>query len=82
MFWVYVIKSSKKDWFYVGLTSNMETRLLQHNAGRVRSTKQLSPYKLIYGKQFDDRINARDFEKFLKIRSNKEKLLKELGCFK
>ena len=61
------------------MTKNLEKRLNQHNNGQVTSTKHNSPYQIIYTKTFDNRKEARDYEKFLKIRYNKEKLLREIS---
>lgn len=77
-YFVYLLKSVEEHWHYVGLTNNLERRLKQHNGLKVRSTKAHAPYKLIYYKSFKNRDDARDYEKFLKVRSNKEKLLKDL----
>ena len=76
---VYILKSKSKNWFYIGMSESPDERLKTHNAGKVRSTKAQSPYELAYLKYFKNRALARDFEKFLKIRSNKEKLLRKLG---
>ena len=78
MFFVYLLKSSKSNWYYVGLAENIKRRLKEHNLGEVKSTKFRMPYKLIYKKEFESRKIARDFEKYLKIRSNKEKLIASL----
>ena len=77
--YVYILKSIKKNWFYVGMSGNVEKRFIQHNSGRVISTQYNKPYLMIYKKEFENRKNARDFEKYLKVRSNKERLLKDLG---
>lgn len=82
MYKVYVLKSINRNWFYVGFTQNIIRRLEQHNSGRVKSTKHMSPYKLIYTREFTTRVEAKDFEKYLKIRSNKEKLLKKLDFYR
>jgi len=78
MFFVYVLKSCGHDWYYVGLTTDPGKRLREHNLGGVSSTKFRRPYALVYKKEFVDRDRARDFEKYLKIRSNKEKLISSL----
>ncbi len=33
MYTVYAIKSTIKEWIYIGMTSNIEKRLMQHNSG-------------------------------------------------
>jgi putative endonuclease len=55
---------------------------MEHNRGRTRSTRNYSPFEVVYKKWFDTRIQARNYEKLLKVRSNKEKLLKILGFLK
>jgi putative endonuclease len=75
MFYVYVIKSIIKNWIYIGNTNNIEKRLNEHNTGLVRSTKAYKPFKLLFVQILDNRINARDLEKYLKVRWNKESLL-------
>ena len=78
MYYVYVIKGDHSNWHYVGLTNNVNRRINQHNLGQSTATKAYRPFTLIYSKSFTDRISARDYEKFLKIHSNKEKLLQSL----
>ena len=64
--YVYVIRSEKDGRFYVGLTSNVEKRVSQHNAGRTRSTKAYRPWKLFFFEECLNRIEARKREKYLK----------------
>ncbi|MDP2665598.1 MAG: GIY-YIG nuclease family protein [bacterium] len=80
MFYVYLIKSTRYDWVYVGSTSNLENRLHEHNAGAVRSTKFRRPYVLIYSETFDKIGDARRREKSIKAdRIEKERIVKKLG---
>ena len=39
MYTVYVLKSVSADWFYVGMTSDFDRRLSDHNSGYNLSTK-------------------------------------------
>ncbi len=66
MYYVYVIKSDKYGRFYKGMTTNTSKRLIQHNKGQNKSTKGFRPWRLIFKKQFETRIEARNFEKYLK----------------
>ena len=75
MFYVYIIKSLVKAWYYIGLTGNIDQRLSRHNNGRERTTKYYLPFELVFVQECEDRLIARDLEKYLKIRSNKESLL-------
>lgn len=68
-----------KEWFYIGLSKDPEKRLIKHNLGRTASTKPYRPFELIYKKKLDNIEQARDYEKFLKVHSNKEKFLRQLG---
>lgn len=47
MHYVYLLKSQKDQKFYIGQTSDLERRLMEHNAGRVTSTKQRCPFDLV-----------------------------------
>lgn len=72
---VYIIRSTLKNWNYVGFTTDIDSRLNQHNNGLVRSTKFYRPFKLIFVQIAQNSIEARELEKFLKVRFNKEALL-------
>nr|WP_290856153.1 GIY-YIG nuclease family protein [Flaviramulus sp.] len=48
MFFVYVLYSTKFDRHYVGMTSNLDRRLKNHNAGSVKSTKAFAPWSIIH----------------------------------
>ena len=66
MYFVYVLRSDIFDRTYTGMTSNLETRLRQHNNSENKSTKAYVPWRLIYKEEFDCRIEARKREKYLK----------------
>ncbi len=79
MFFVYILKSEIKNWYYVGSTNRLEERLKEHNLGYVRSTKAFSPLKIVYIKQFDNEKDARNYEHKIKdCRKEKELILKSL----
>ena len=72
MFYVYALKSKDHNYIYVGLTSNLERRVMQHNFGRARTTKAYRPFDLIHSERFSSRPEARLREKQLKTGSGKE----------
>ena len=74
-YYVYLIKSLRKNWFYVGFTSDVNKRMQEHSLGRVRSTKFYKPFDLVFVQVLENSSDARNFEKFIKIRFNKEALL-------
>ena len=71
MYFVYAIKSKKRNYIYVGLTNNIQRRFSDHNKGYNRTTKPYRPFKLIYLETFDTRIEARQKEKYLKTTTGK-----------
>jgi len=66
MYYVYVLKSTKDQRFYIGFTKDLKNRVKEHNAGEVKSTKDRKPMKLIF------------YEAFLE----KQDALRREGCFK
>ncbi|MEM6642464.1 MAG: GIY-YIG nuclease family protein, partial [Bacteroidota bacterium] len=60
---VYVIRSDKDGRFYVGMTTNIQRRLNEHNSGRNRSTKGYRPWKLFFTEELTSRMEARKREK-------------------
>ena len=48
MQYVYVLQSSKDKNFYTGCTNNLNKRFKEHNEGKVQSTRDRKPLKLIY----------------------------------
>jgi putative endonuclease len=72
MYFVYVIESQVDRRIYVGLSSNVENRIKDHNFGRVFSTKGYRPWTLVYYEKVGRRIEARKREKYLKSGCGKE----------
>jgi len=66
MYYIYVLQSEKDENFYVGYTSNLKKRLKLHNEGRVKSTKERRPIKLIYYEACLEQKDAFKREKYLK----------------
>jgi putative endonuclease len=76
MFLVYAISSICRNYIYVGLTSNLDKRLDRHNKGYEKTTRPYCPFVLILKEECDDRIKAREREKYWKSGIGKEKLRK------
>ena len=65
-FYTYVLQSLKDLNFYVGYTNNLIKRIDDHNMGKVLSTKNRLPLKLIYWEGFLNQQDATRREKYLK----------------
>lgn len=48
MYYTYVLQSLKDNKLYIGHTRDLKKRVEMHNKGQVTSTKQRSPFKLLY----------------------------------
>ena len=65
-YYVYVLQSEKDHNFYVGFTTDIMSRLNQHNKGMVNSTKLRIPLKLLYWEGCLSQKDATEREKYLK----------------
>ena len=66
MFYVYILKSDKDSKCYIGSTNDLKHRLKLHNQGRIFSTKNRIPFKLIYYEAYLSEKDARIREQALK----------------
>jgi putative endonuclease len=57
--YVYVLKSLKDGRLYKGLSTDVNARLSQHNAGKVKATKGFRPWVLVHTEQFETLFAAR-----------------------
>ncbi len=57
--------------FYVGVTSNLDRRVKEHNAGKSVHTNKFKPWKLSICIGFSDRTKALRFEQYLKSGSGR-----------
>jgi len=71
---VYFLMSLKDGKFYTGQTTDLKSRLAQHNRGRVRSTKARRPFKLVYWESLETRSAAMKRERKLKSLKHADKL--------
>jgi len=71
MYYVYIIQSSKTNEFYIGLTSDIDRRIKEHNRGKVDSTRYKAPWELITYIAFSDEEKAKGFEHYLKSHSGR-----------
>ncbi|HEY4519258.1 MAG TPA: GIY-YIG nuclease family protein [Candidatus Paceibacterota bacterium] len=66
MYYAYILQSKKDNQFYTGYTDDLKARLKLHNAGKVVSTKNRLPIKLVYYEVCLNQQDATHREKYLK----------------
>jgi putative endonuclease len=70
MFYVYLLRSIEfPDQTYIGYSTDLKTRMADHNAGRSPHTSKFKPWALISYHAFADGMTARSFERYLKTGS-------------
>ena len=72
MKYVYLLQSlSFPSKHYVGITSTLNKRFADHNAGKSPHTSKYKPWKLVAAIRFADNARATSFEKYLKSGSGR-----------
>ncbi|MBP9705018.1 MAG: GIY-YIG nuclease family protein [Chitinophagales bacterium] len=51
---------------YIGMCSDFDKRLIEHNSGKTKSTKGYRPWKLLFKEELPSRLEARAREKYFK----------------
>ena len=81
MHYVYLLLSEVDGNFYTGSTVDLKRRIDEHNSGRVNSTKNRKPLKLIYYEACLNEIDAKHREKYLKSGMGKKYLRNRLKIY-
>jgi len=84
MHYVYLLKSQKSKWVYIGYTSNLTKRLSEHNSGKNYSTRKYLPIRLVYYETYSSKLDAIERQRQLKhygssLQKLKERLRESLG---
>ena len=66
MFYTYILQSKIDKQFYTGYTDDLQKRVKEHNDGKVISTKNRLPWKLVYYEACLNQQDATHREKYLK----------------
>lgn len=80
MYYVYLLQSLKNESLYIGCTSGLKKRILEHNQKQSYHTKKYSPWKLIYFEGYISKNDAYSREKKLKLHKQGLRRLKERLC--
>ncbi len=79
MWYVYMLKSNTRNWYYVGSTNDVERREKEHKHGLVKSTRNHRPLVKCFVRMFETEKEARLYEqKLKKCRREKEGIIKNI----
>ena len=81
MYYVYLLQSQIDHEWYIGYTSDLRRRLVEHNRGDTISIARRRPLTLIYYEAYLDKKDAMGRERFLKSGSGHRFLKKQLTNF-
>lgn len=81
MYYTYVLKSIKDSMYYVGYTTDVLKRCLEHEKGFVTSTKHRRPLTLIYYEACLNEYDAKWREKYFKSGVGKRYLASRLKIY-
>lgn len=73
-YYVYVLQSKKRNFIYVGFTSDLKKRFKEHNQGMEKSTKNYAPLDLIFYEAYLSQKDAKRREEYLKTTKGKQTL--------
>jgi len=79
MFYVYVLKSLKDNKHYIGFSKNLRKRFVDHQEGKVDSTKTRRPLEIIYYEAYKNEVDARKQELFYKTGQGRRLLKKKIS---
>ncbi len=72
MWYVYIIRSiGFPDQEYTGVTEDLKRRIPDHNAGKSAHTAKYKPWNLLWYCAFPDKLQALEFERYLKSHSGR-----------
>ena len=72
MITLYVLEGLATRRRYVGITNNLERRLLEHKNGTSHSGRLIGPFRLVHTESLQTYVAARAREKFLKSGQGRE----------
>jgi putative endonuclease len=74
MYHVYILLNEAGTRTYTGVADDVNKRLADHNAGRVKSSHPYRPYKILRTESFATLSEARQKEKFYKSTTGRRRL--------
>ncbi|MBI4240064.1 GIY-YIG nuclease family protein [Candidatus Uhrbacteria bacterium] len=80
MYYLYIVRSSVNKGSYIGITDNIEKRLMEYNQGKTKSLRHRIPVEFVYKEEFVSKGDARKRE--LQLKNNyqiRKMLLQKIG---
>ncbi len=72
MYFVYSIQSEvDSERYYVGITTDIQRRLKDHNSGKTIHTNKFKPWRIVSYTAFVNKSKAKRFEEYLKTSSGR-----------
>ncbi|KKU11400.1 MAG: GIY-YIG nuclease superfamily protein [Parcubacteria group bacterium GW2011_GWB1_45_7] len=82
MYFVYILENQNDKFWYIGYTSNLERRILEHQHGKGgRTTSIKNDWHLIYSESYLNNKDARGRELFLKSGAGRRFIKKQLSHY-
>ncbi len=81
MYYTYVLKSEQDGNLYYGYSADLAQRFERHTQGKVASTKDRRPLKLIYYEACHTKADAVQREKYFKTFRGRQFLVKRLKSY-
>ncbi|PKN68649.1 MAG: excinuclease ABC subunit C [Deltaproteobacteria bacterium HGW-Deltaproteobacteria-12] len=78
MYYVYVLQSERDKEFYIGRTGDLRRRYSEHQSGRVESTKNRTPLKLLCYEAYNTKEEATRREEYLKTSDGRKDIRKRI----
>ena len=78
MWYVYIIKSIRFKYIYIGFTDNINRRIEEHNEGKCKATNPYKPFELISYVALKNKNKAIKLERYLKTGSGSSFLRKRI----
>ena len=81
IYYTYILRSiNYPDHIYIGYTTDLKERLLQHNSGSTFYTAKYKPWNMVIFFGFKEKIAATKFEKYLKSHSGRAFISRHFLC--
>ena len=80
-YYVYILESLNRNFIYVGFTTDLRKRFLEHNNKEELSTKHYAPFNLIHYEAYKNKKDAKRREEYFKTTKGKTTLKTMLKDF-